>query len=296
MSISEFFQKEYLQLLIKIAVIIVIAVIVSEVLRKIMSGVVKKSSDTLRIDPTRIKFMKNAMSSIVYLFAIIAIIHTVPQLRAISLTLITGAGIFAAIIGFASQQAFANIVSGIFVVLSKPFRVGDIIRVGQEGTPTSRNEVVGIVEDITLRHTVIRDFENRRIIIPNSVINMETIFNNDVVDRKVGRNININISYESDIDKAIAIIQEESRKHPNYMDNRSKEELDRGESDVLVRVVELGDWAVKLRAYVWAKDFDHAFEMHCDLNKTIVERFRKEKIEIPYPHQTTVFKQDIFQK
>jgi len=293
MSISEFFEKEYFTLLIKIAVIIVIAVIISEVLRKVMSRVVRKSSATLRIDPTRIKFMKNAMSSIVYLFAIIAIIHTVPQLRAISLTLITGAGIFAAIIGFASQQAFANIVSGIFVVMSKPFRVGDVIRVGQEGTAISRNEVVGVVEDITLRHTVIRDFENRRIIIPNSVINMETIFNNDIADQRIRRNININIAYESDVDKAIAIIQDEAIKHPYHIENRSKEEKERGENDVLVRVIELGEYSIKLRAYVWAKNFDDAWQMHCDLNKSVLERFRKEGIETPYPHRTIVYKKDI---
>lgn len=293
MPIAEFFEKEYFTLMVKIAIIIVVAIIISEVLRKIMSKVVRKSSATLRIDPTRIKFMKNAMSSIVYLFALIAIIHTVPQLRAISLTLITGAGIFAAIIGFASQQAFANIVSGIFVVLSKPFRVGDVIRVGQEGTAISRNEVVGVVEDITLRHTVIRDFENRRIIIPNSVINMETIFNNDLVDQKIRRNININIAFETDINKAIAIIQDEAKKHPYYIENRSKDEISRGEDDVLVRVIELGEYAIKLRAYVWAKNFDDAWQMHCDLNKSIIERFMNEGVETPYPHRTIVYKKDI---
>lgn len=96
-------------------------------------------------------------------------------------TLFAGAGIFAAIIALASQQALSNIISGIFIVISKPFRVGDYIELSilHRGT----------VEDITLRHTVIRDIQNNRIIVPNSKINSETIVNYHLNDeRKKGEN------------------------------------------------------------------------------------------------------------
>jgi len=71
--------------------------------------------------------------------------------------MLAGAGILAVAVGFASQAALSNIISGVFVVIFKPFRVGDRLKI---------NELTGVVEDITLRHTVIRDLENKRIIIP----------------------------------------------------------------------------------------------------------------------------------
>ncbi|MDZ7777461.1 MAG: mechanosensitive ion channel [Bacteroidales bacterium] len=74
---------------------------------------------------------------------------------------------------------------------------------------------MGTVEDITLRHTVIRNFENRRIIVPNSVISSETIINSNIIEDKVCNFVEISISYDSDVDKAMALMQEEAMSHPN---------------------------------------------------------------------------------
>jgi len=71
---------------------------------------------------------------------------------------------------FASQHAFANIVSGIFIVIFKPFGVGDWIKIGSNGTS-------GTVEDITLRHTVITTWEHKSLIIPNAKIDDMSIIN-----------------------------------------------------------------------------------------------------------------------
>ena len=107
------------------------------------------------------------MYFLIYTIGIIAIVYSIPSVNHIGKTLFAGAGIFSAILGFASQQAFSNIIGGIFLVLFKPFRIGDLIKVG------ALNE--GYVEDITLRQTVIKDFGNKCIVIPNSLISTETI-------------------------------------------------------------------------------------------------------------------------
>ena len=107
------------------------------------------------------------MYFLIYTIGIIAIVYSIHSVNHIGKTLFAGAGIFSAILGFASQQAFSNIIGGIFLVLFKPFRIGDLIKVG------TLNE--GYVEDITLRHTVIKDFGNKRIVIPNLLISTETI-------------------------------------------------------------------------------------------------------------------------
>lgn len=132
---------------------LLIALVISKILRILIDRFIKLSSKKLKVDHTQFNFLKNAVTFIVFMIAIIFIFYTIPKLKALSLTLFAGAGILTAIALFASQQAFSNIVSGIFIVIFKPFRVNDLIDVGT--LPKGR------VEDITLRHTVLRNFENR---------------------------------------------------------------------------------------------------------------------------------------
>ncbi len=262
--------------------IILLALLITKFFRILMHRYFEKSSRILRVDPTRYRFFKNAVSFIIFLLAFIIIFYTIPELRTIGVSLFAGAGIFAIIIGFASQAAFANIISGIFIVASRPFRVGDYIRIS--------DEYMGVVEDITLRHTVIRNNENRRIIIPNAVINNQTIINSNIVDEKVCSLIEIGISYDSDLDRAIGIIQDEVTKHPMSIDNRTEEDINEGTPRVVVRVMGFGESSVMLRAYAWASSSFNAFVMRTDLFRTIKARFDNEGIEIPFPYRTIVMK------
>ena len=214
--------------------------------------------------------------------ALIIIFLAIPELESVGLGLFASAGVFAAILGFASQAAFSNIIGGIFIVIFKPFRVEDIIKVS--------NLYHGTVEDINLRHTVIRDFENRRLIIPNSVIGNETIQNFNIVDSRIKNFIPFGISYDSNIDLAIKIIQEEAMAHRNYIDNRSEEERESNMPPVLVRLIEYGESSINLRAQVWSEDPVKAFDLKCDIYMSVKARFDKEGIEIPFPHRTLVYK------
>lgn len=254
-----------------------LAIVVSTILRKIMSIFINKRSKYLKVDPTNYNFLKHAGSFIIFLIATLVIFYTIPELRDLGTTLFAGAGVFAAILAFASQAAFSNIISGVFIVIFKPFRVGDMIAIGAS--------INGYVKDITLRHTVINDFQNRMIVIPNSQISSETITNFHIDDLRLCRHIYFNISFDSDIDLAISIIKDEVRKHKHYRDFRDKEEKEKGEDDVKVIVREITEYAVRLRANVWSENPEDSWELFTDLNKSIKQRFDKEGIIIPYPHR-----------
>lgn len=278
----EILDHPVLKQVISVLVILIIAVVINKVLRYIFNRYLENSATSLNVDPTRYKFLKNALTAIIAVVALVAIFYSIPALSSLGTTLFAGAGIITVIVGFASQQAFSNIISGIFIVISKPFRVGDIIKIG--------TAYGGTVEDITLRHTVIRNFENRRIIVPNSVISSETIENSSIYDPKICNFIFIGISYDSDIDKAIKIIQEEAESHPSFLDNRTEEDKKNGVPPVVVRLMDFGDSSVNLRASVWSANAGAGFAMKCDLHKSIKERFDREGIEIPFPYRTLVFK------
>jgi small conductance mechanosensitive channel len=263
-------------------VVLVIAFIATRILRFIVGRFFKRAAVALKVDPTRYNFFKNAIDFLVFLLAIIVIFRSIPALSVFGTTLLTGAGILAAIVGFASQSAFSNIVSGVFLVIFKPFSVGDRVKIGQLYS--------GDVEDITLRHTVIKDFENRRIVIPNSVISNETIINANLIEDKVCMFVELGIALDADVDKAIHIIQEEAMKHKFFMDNRTKEESERGDHPISVRLMGFTDMAMQLRAYVWAKNANDGFDMKTDLHLAIKKHFDKAGIEIPYPRRVIINK------
>lgn len=263
-------------------IILSVAFVIGRIIRFVLGRFLKASAKKLKVDPTRYNFFKNAVDFIILLIAIIIIFRSIPALQVFSTTLLTGAGVLAAIVGFASQSAFSNIISGIFLVIFRPFSVGDRVKIGQMYN--------GDVEDITLRHTVIKDFENRRIVIPNNVISNETIINSTIEDEKVIMFVEFTIALDSSIDLASSIIQEEASNHPYCIDNRNAEELAKGEHKVMVRVISFVDSGLLLRAYAWARNPAEGFELKCDLLKTIKERFDVEGIEIPYPYRTIVYK------
>ena len=282
MTWNEFIKSENVKYAILIISSILLAFIASFIIRKIITIFNKRYSDKLNVDSTNLSFLKNSVSFILYSVAAIFIFYNIPALRSLGTGLFAGAGIAAVVIGFAAQKAFSNIISGIFILIFKPFSVGDTIEIGEKRK--------GIVEEITLRHIMIRDYEYRRILIPNSIISDETIINSSIIDEKIRQFVEFGISYDSDIDKAVKIIREEAEKHPNYIDNRSKAQKKNKVPSVTIRLIGLTDFSVQLKAYVWVKNNDTGFILKCDMLKSVKERFDKESIEIPFPYRTIVYK------
>lgn len=264
-------------------VVLFMTFVLASLINRLFKNLFSKSDVDLKIDATRYKFLRHFVVGMVYIIGLSISVYIIPELRTVAKSLLAGAGILAVSVGFASQHALSNIVSGIFIILFKPFRIDDRITVGTE---------MGVVEDITLRHTVIRDFHNRRIVIPNSIISNETIVNSDLVDGKICKWVEIGISYNSDIDLAKSIMLEHILKHPLHLDVRTEEDIIEGVPEVTIRVVSLNDSSVQIRAWVWASDLANGFVMTCDLLESIKKAFDKSGIEIPFPHSTVYLRQD----
>ncbi|MCM4157714.1 mechanosensitive ion channel family protein [Gramella sp. AN32] len=234
-------------------------------------------------DITSYKFLRYIAIFGVYFIGALLILIAFESMRSFAATALGGAGVLAVVVGVASQEALSNLVGGLFIISFKPFKLGDIIKVDES--------MVGTVTDITLRHTVIRNYENKMIVIPNAIINKEKLINYDLGERMCCQWVEVGISYDSDIDLAKHIMREECEDHPNLMDHRSELDKYNNKKKVLVRVIGLDDSAVTLRAWAWASNFEEAFQMKCDLYESIKKRFDREGISIPFPHRTMVFKE-----
>ena len=264
-----------------IIVIIIFAYLFSKFLKYLLKKYIDSQLDIQESQKTNYNFLKHTISLIVFVFSVIGIFYTIPTLRELGITLLASAGLVAAVIGLAAQQAFSNIISGIFIVIFKPFRVGDLVEISEKR---------GVVEDITLRHTVIKNVENRRLIIPNSTVSNDTIINSSIEDPKICNLLEIGISYDSDIDTAFKIILDEAITHPSCIDNRTEEQKKNDDPVVSIRILGYGDSSLNLRAYIWSADSLSGFYMKSDLFRSIKEQFDKNNIEIPYPHRTIVYK------
>lgn len=268
-----------------IAVILLVTLTLMKLVRKFFDKKLIAATKNLKVEKTQYVFLKHTSTAVIALIGFSVAIYIIPGLRTLAVSMLAGAGILAIVIGFASQEALSNIVGGVMIVIFKPYRVGDWVDIG--------TAISGIVEDINLRHTTVRNRENKRVVVPNSVMSKEVIQNSHMEDEKVCRLVEIGISYDSDIGKAMRIMEREAKKHPKFIDNRTAEQKKEKVPAVRTAVLGFGESSVNLRAWVWAENPAKGYKMHLDLNKSIKEAFDKEGIEIPFPYRTLVYKKDI---
>lgn len=253
----------------------------------ILSRQLKIVSKKMNVDQTSYRVVRHTAVAAIYILGAGIVVNLIPSLEALSITLFASAGFAGIVLGLAAQSTLSNIISGISLAAFRPFRVGDLVTIRDE---------YGRITDITLRHTVVRTWDNRRLIIPNSVISEESIINWSIEDPTVNWPIDIGISYDSDIDKARNIMICEARKNSNVMtlsQLRNYHPDIKKEDVISVRVRELGDFAVILRLLLWVEDRDIAYDNGCDIREAIKKRFDAEGIEIPFPYRTIVYKKDM---
>lgn len=259
-------------ILVEIITILLVAYIISKVINKIF----KKSALN---DKLNFYFLRSILKAIVWVISIIGILAVIPGMGTLATTLVAGSGVVAVIITLGAQESFANIISGLIMVTSKPFDIGDRIIIKDGST-----DIIGYVEEINLRHTVIRTFKNTRYIITNSKLDSMIIENttksiesNGIVDF-----VDVQIAYESDINKAIKILEDVIGNHPLYLDIRSEDEIAKNKEKVIVRIRGFGDSGINIRTNVRTRSVDDSFKACSDCRKLIKEEFDKNHIEIPY--------------
>jgi small conductance mechanosensitive channel len=223
----------------------------------------------LRMDETFQSIVRRLLVVAIYLVGMILVIFQVPALHEFAIAILAGAGVAGIAIGFAAQDSLSNLISGIFMAIFKPIRVGDYVDF--DGT-------FGRIEDLTLRHTVIKTWDEKRIVVPNSVMNTEAIVNWTLSDPAVVWAVEIGIGYGADIDKAREIIIREATRNP----------IVRKDRDITVRVTDLGEYAVNLRLIFTAIKAEKAFVAGCEIREAVKKGFDEEGIEIPYPYRNLI--------
>lgn len=198
--------------------------------------------------------------------------------KSISKTLLTSSSLILAIITFSAQKVLGNVISGFVIASTKPFDIGEKITL----LSSSGNQVLeGVVINITVRHTLIRQIDGKVCLVPNSVIDESIIVNSDTLENN-GHPFPMWCSYDSNVERAMEIMYEEIVNNPLTIN------VDSPQSQILCS--ELGDDGFKLQAVIWTKDINDNYKACSQLRLSIYKAWKAEGIKIPY-HTYTV-KQD----
>lgn len=200
-----------------------------------------------------------------YLGSVIIIISVLLELGFDLTGLLATAGIATVAIGFAAQTSLSNLISGLFLIGEKPFRIGDLVRV---------NETFGFVESIDLLSIKIRTLDNLFVRIPN-----ESMIKNPVttVTRYPIRrmDMNLGVAYKEDIARVMAILKELATENPYALDD----------PEPLILFKDFGESALQILFGVWFEKSNY-LNLRNSILTAVKERFDKEGIEIPFPHMT----------
>ena len=145
---------------------------------RLMKKLVDRHRKTNSSIATVLGFVRYIAVAAVYFAGGMVIVGAIPVLSSAVRTLLATGGVIAVVAGLAAQEALGSVVSGVMILAFKPFKMGDVVRYVD-------NDITGCVEEITLHHTAVRTFENKRVIIPNSKMNSAIIENADYADSKV---------------------------------------------------------------------------------------------------------------
>lgn len=248
-----------LDFLIRAAFAVLIYFIITKITKKFCSWLGKRF-EKVKMDPSVSRFIVSLVRYIVLIFTIITIIVQLDIVEASSIAaLIASAGVG---VSLALQGTLSNFAGGILLLILRPFRSGDYIKVPSEN-------VEGTVRTIDMYYTVISTIDNTEISIPNSKLTNNSVVN-ITAQKKRKLEIVTGISYDSDLKKAKEILADLLDK-----DSRALKE------DRQIFVSELADSTVKVGFRVWVKTDDY-WNVLWDTNEKIKQAFDTAGIEIAY--------------
>jgi len=169
-------------------------------------------------------------------------------------------------IGFGMQNLTSNFISGLILLFEQHIQVGDRVTVGQ---------TEGDVEEINIRSTTIRSLNNVAIIVPNSEFISGTVTNWSHGDPKTRLEIDVGVSYESDLDTVIRSLLEVAQQHSLVLST----------PEPGVWLLGFGDSSWNMRLLAWVNSPKIRAKVGSELNCAIVHKFRENRVEIPFPQR-----------
>jgi small-conductance mechanosensitive channel len=214
-------------------------------------------------DPTGIRFLGKLANAGVYVFAFMIYSHLVPALQHLGTAWLTSMGLVSVVVGLAAQSTLGNLISGISLVLYRPFKIGDPLQIsGPKGVET------GVVETINLGTTVLRTADDRRLVIPNSTIASQICINLSLARKGAPVTLTITLPSGADIATARKILTDAAKAHPKTVSVDG------------CNVTALTGSSTELTLSLWCGDPGAAAQVKSDLLEAVKKQFDAAGIKI----------------
>lgn len=221
--------------------------------------VVERFLVKLELEPPARQLMSRLVQALVLgLFAIMALQNLGVEL----LPLIAGIGVVGAGVALAMQGVLGNLMAGLTIILTRPFRVGQYVSILEEE---------GEVASISLFSTVLSHPDLSRVVIPNRMIVGEILHNYGRIRQL---NVVVGVAYDTDLNKALSTIDEVLKVNPRVLQDPKP----------LMLVNALADSSINISVKPWV-DVENYPHTSGEINKAIVEAFRDRAINIPFPQR-----------
>jgi len=267
---------------VRIALTLVIAYITVSITRRVINRAVERSVRTHKHsnrgeehkrEATLKTFFHTTVSVVIWIIAVVACLW---QLHLDLSAVLTSAGLIGVIAGIGAQNVIKDCLAGLFIIIENQLRVDDIVTIA---TPTAT--VSGQVEEVTIRTTRLRDLDGNLHILTNGAIGVITNMSYHFAQV----NIDVNITYDTDIDLVEKLIEEAGSQtaHKPLFRTEVIEPI------VLLRVDKLGDSTVTLKALGKVRPGSQ-WDVAGDFRRNLKQLFDKHKIKAPY--QTVVIEEE----
>ncbi len=195
---------------------------------------------------TRYRVLRRSLMGAIIFVGVLSALLIIPQVRAVATGLLASSAIIGLVVGLAAQRTLANFVAGVMIGLSQPIRLGDRVTIA---------EGQGVVEEIGLVYTRIRQDDRSRLVVPNDRLAADTIKNATIVDRQQLAEITVPVPRDKDLQAVIDLLREKAEP-----------------TEVLVTSLD-EDAVVTLRA--WADDDASARQLEGELRLRVQHALRE---------------------
>jgi small-conductance mechanosensitive channel len=191
------------------------------------------------------------------------------QAVGIDLTLLTVfGGALGVGIGLGLQKLASNYIAGFTILLDRSIRLGDMITVDNR---------TGIVAEVTSRYVVVRGLDGVEAVVPNETLVTTTVLNHSYTSKEIRIAVNVQISYDCDVDQALKLMEAAARAEPRVLQAPNPPQA------FLVRFADSG---IDLELGVWINDPENGqLNLKSALNQTIWRSFQAHGIRIPFPQR-----------
>ena len=206
-------------------------------------------------------FLSNALKVFTVIVGVFVFLYQYESFKDLLKMLMTNSAILVAVVGFTLQNSIKNVIAGTLLLSSETFKVGDRIRIPSE-------DISGVIEELTLRHTRIKLATSERAVVPNYLLNDSVVINNNLHNEETCYPLVVPVSNTINVDKAKSIIEEVINNHPDV--------IKKDESRTIA--TSLTTTSLELHTMIWTSNMENSFRVISELRLEIIKEFQDEGI------------------